>query len=347
MKNVFNLSFTGRLLFLLAAIVLVTACKKNNSTTPVSSGIAPDSAGANAVLALQGSGLNGLRSIVFDNGHVPASFNPNFNTSTAVIFRVPDTALGGKQNIVFTFASGATLKVPFNVIAVPLLSGASDYSYTAGQQITLTGNNLEAVNSVALSGTTARPTIVSTSHKSMIITMPSGTTASATKITVSNPYGSSTLAQEVVNADASLGFFKDSYLNGEQDAAWGNAGFMATDQHISGTASYGKVYAKGQWHQMGFGWNTISTTGYQYISFWMKGGSADMDVWLMTDKTTGGFGNFVSANRITLPAKVWTYFKLPLTTLDLGTGFQELGWRLQGPNSGDETLYLDDVFFQK
>ena len=347
MKNVFNISFAGRLLFLLAALALMEACKKNDSSTPLSSGIKPDSAGANAVLALQGSGLGGLRSIVFDNGNVPALFNSNFNTSSAIIFRVPDTALGGKQNIVFTFASGAVLKVPFNVIAVPLLSGASDYSYTAGQRITLTGNNLEAVNNVTLSGTSVKPTIVSVAHKSMVITMPAGTTASSTKITVSNPYGSATLGQEVVNADASFGFFKDNYLNSEQDAAWGNAGFVATDQHISGSASYGKAYAKGQWHQMGFGWNTISTTGYQYISFWMKGGTVDYDIWLMTDKTAGGFGNFVNANHITVPAKVWTYFKLPLTTLDLGTGFQQLGWRMQGPNAGDETLYLDDVFFQK
>src|SRR4051812_32450923 len=111
-----NFKTSGILLSVLMAIVLVwTSCKKDDVTangeasgSPQANKIKPDSAAAFDVLTLTGKGLGQITSIVFDNGNVPASFNPNFNTNEAVIFRVPDTANGGDQKIVFTNSKGVS-----------------------------------------------------------------------------------------------------------------------------------------------------------------------------------------------------------------------------------------------
>src|SRR5258707_8432932 len=102
MKKSYKITGTSAIAYMFAAVLIFASCKKDDgNSNPKSGGIAPDSASAGNVLTLTGTDLADMRSIVFDNGNVPAGFNPNFNTSGAVIFRVPDTANGGNQNIIF------------------------------------------------------------------------------------------------------------------------------------------------------------------------------------------------------------------------------------------------------
>jgi len=51
-----------------------------------------------------------------------------------------------------------------------------------------------------------------------------------------------------------------------------------------------------------------------------------------------------------VPAKVWTYFKIPLSKLklwDKGTPVKQLGFRIKGPDAQDETFYIDDLLLVK
>ena len=153
MKNIFNknlllVSFTA------AVMIVIAACQKDKSgsptgtpsQTPSAKLIRPDSGAGNTVLILEGSGLSDIRSILFARNNVPGTFNPNFNTDNSLVFRVPDTAFGGSQNIVFTNGAGISFSVPFRVIALASVASASSYSWSAGEQITLTGNNLDDVS---------------------------------------------------------------------------------------------------------------------------------------------------------------------------------------------------------
>ena len=82
----------------------------------------------------------------------------------------------------------------------------------------------------------------------------------------------------------------------------------------------------------------------------MKGGLIDHEIWVNSNQSVGGIRAYNSYERIFVPAKVWTYFKLPLNTLDLwhnGTTFNKLAWSIKGPDNADETMYLDDVMFIK
>lgn len=360
MKNIkISLSFS---LVMLLAISLFISCRKevssviDASSNPKADSVSPSRAAGNNVLTLTGSGLGDIVSVVFDNGNVPASFNPVFNTDKAMLFRVPDTANGGPQQIIFTNRLGKQFSVPFNVIALPIVNSASNYNFKQGTVITLTGNNLGDVSKVVL---TANPsleaTIISKSKRELVISMPA-TTLFRSTLDITNLTGTITTTQEFVSLVNNFNFFTDGYDNGEQDASWGDAGFVSTTESKSGTSSFGKNFQAGNWHQMGFGWNNIVNNGYTYLSFYMKGGSVDFELWIFTQQTPGSSDPYGNNNqKIIVPANVWTYFKIPVNTLNLwanGPGFNQIGWRIKGPGggqvgSGDEKLYLDDVMLVK
>lgn len=357
MKKIFQTK--NILLASLIALFFLTvgSCKKDKDGTPpdkvsdnpVGTLIRPDSGAGNTVLILEGSGLGDMRSIVFNNKNVPASFNPTLNTEKSLVFRVPDTAFGGTQKIIFTNSLGKELQVSFKVIALASVASASRYSWSAGEQITLTGNNLDDVTSVTfdVAGTTVA--IGAKTRKTLVITMPAST-VSSTKLKITNASGTITATQEFINADQAFVFFRDGYESGEQDASWGDAGGVYTTQKVSGTSSYGKNYQKGNWHLMGFGWNNISQGSYKYLSFWMKGGLIDHDIWVNTNQSAGGVRAYNAYEKIVVRAGIWQYYKLDVATLKLwqnGPAFNQIAWSIQGPDNADELMYLDDVMLIK
>ena len=351
-----NLKSAMYLLLFCAGMFTITSCTKESEPQSTASeniqatGISPSTAKGGNIVTVSGSGLGSITSIMFDKGNVPAAFNPNLVTNDNIVFRVPDTANGGAQNIVITNSLGKTVSVPFTVVALPIINSASNYNFTGGTQITLIGNNLGDVAAVSLKGTTQSATIVSKSKKQLVITMP-GTTVSSAPLIVNNSTGPVTTTQEFVNYDAAFKIFTEGYDNGFQDASWGDIGKIYTNVAKSGTKSVGKTFAAGNWHQMGFGWNNINKTdNYTYLTFWIKGGTKDYNLWISSAASKGGYASFNDNAKILVPKDVWTYFKIPMSQLDLfntGNSFNQLGWRIQGPEGQDETFYLDDVMFLK
>src|ERR1700730_15143615 len=351
-----------RRLPLLIITVLVTfiSCKKDSDGSPndnqagsmTSGTITPSQAPGGTVITLKGSGIGDIRSIVFEINNVPAPIISTLNTETALVFRVPDTASRGLQNIIFTNGQGKKLKVPFTVLAFPKVTDVSNYDFTIGSQITLIGTNLDDVISIVLDGTTTPVTIVSKTATQLVISMPS-TTVSRAKLKITNPAGTITTNQEFVSIDNAYQIFTDAYGPNFQDGSWGDGGVISTTEHKTGTKSVGKKYAKGNWHLINFAnwWPGLAKDpAYTYLTFWAKGASKDYSLYITTDKGVGGFGNFIDANKIDLPANVWTYFKIPLSKLDLwatGSPLNQLGFRIKGPDAQDETFYFDDILLVK
>lgn len=343
------------LLACLAGIVMLAGCTKEEqsqskaSNNPVANKLDPEKASGNTVLTITGSGLGDMTSIVFEKGDVPASFNPVLNTDNAIIFRVPDTANGGVQNIILTNRLGAQVKVPFNVVALPLVNTASNYNFTADTEITLDGNNLADVTSVTLDGTTVSATIVSQTKKQMVIKMPA-TTVNSAKLVITNSTGPVTTSQVFVNLDNAYKIFTDEYGNGFENGSWGPASVSA-EFAKSGTKSFKAGYNKGNWSADGFAnWNGIAAMpAYNFLSFWVKGASQDYTLYVTGDARAGGYGNSDRSVPITVPAKVWTYFKIPMTTLELWKKgpMKQLGFWIEGPEKQDEAFYFDDVILVK
>lgn len=340
---------------LLLGSLLFTACKKDDenkaSTNPTVNPMDSTQGAPGAVVTITGKGLAGIKSIVFETNNVPAPFNPVFNNDNAIVFRVPDTAYGGEQNIILTNALDVQIKVPYRVIALPSVTSVSNYNFQDGAQLTLTGNNLDDVTSVILKADNKEATIVSKKRSEIVIAMPA-TEATSSTLVITNATGPITTSQEFVNLDKAYKIFTDGYGDGYQDASWAGTA-ISTTEFKTGTQSVGIKYPAGNWSLIGFGWNPVPKsleTEYKYLSFWIKGGSQDYNLWISSSASAGGTGSFNDNAKIAVPKNVWTYFKIPLSQLKLwetADTYNQLTWRIQGPDGEDQQMYFDDVIFVK
>lgn len=340
MKNSIKAFWTKSFLFAAVCALSLTACKKDADGSPdykagtPSGNITPGEAAGGVVVTLTGSGLGQIRSIVFDKNNVPATFQPNLNTETALVFRVPDTAFGGNQNIVFTNVNGKTLSVPFKVIALPTVSGASAVDFEEGTEITLTGNNLESVSKVTIDGTSDEATVVSKSRKELVIRMPA-TSASRAKLKIVNDSGERTTDMEFVSITNNFQLFTESWDSGFENWSWGVEQSVVTNNAVSGTRAL-KVDYIGAWggvqmHRPA----PINLTPYSFISFWVKGDATARKIKLTI--------NWAKDNVIDVPANKWTYYKI--ARQDLGTNqLEKLIFQIWGDPG---TFLIDNVLLVK
>jgi hypothetical protein len=323
------------------------------SNNPVAVSFAPDSAASGEVVILKGTGLGDIRSIVFAKDSIQTGFQPNLNTSEVLIFRVPEEALGGVQDVIFTNSSGKSTRLPLRVLAYPSIASVSNYNFTAGTQITLTGNNLDDVTSVKLTGTSDAATIVSKAKKELVIKMPASSVSTAT-LDIVNSTGLMKTTQEFVNIDKALVIFGDAYGEGFADGSWGDAGAISTKEFKTGKASVSKNFQKGSWHLINFAnwWPSIPySADYKYLTMWIKGASEDYSLYITTDASKSGFGNSaVAVNKVDVKAGVWNYYKIKLSDIDFwsaGKTLKQIGFSIKGPDKQDEVFYFDDLMLVK
>lgn len=346
--------FIIKISFVLFAALTMIACSKNDgaTATPKVNSVSPDSGASGTMVTIQGMDLTGIRQIYLDRDSVPVPFNPVFNTNEALLIRVPDTASGGDQNLVLVKANGAMVTMPFKVIALATVTTVSNYNFVPGDEITLSGNNLESVTTV-VTAEGASASIISQSKKEMTIKMPQ-VTAGRTKLTITNASGASTTSQEFANIDNAYQLFTDTYQNNVVNASWGPA-TISTSMAKSGTASFAATYNQGNWSADGFAnWSdgipNLHQQGYNYFTFWVYGGLVDQILYLTTSTKGSGYGNSDQTTPLNIKAGTWNYFKISLATVNLwanGNSFQQIGWWIKGPNDSNETFYFDDVMFVK
>jgi hypothetical protein len=351
------------LLSFLAFLFTLTfsSCKKDSDGSPevkpgnpVLESITPDKASGGTLLILRGTGLGDMRSIVFEKDSIPTYLMPTLNTETAILFRVPGDAIGGPQNIILVNSEGKTLLVPFNVQAFPQVNTVSNYDFTEGSQITLTGTNLNDVTDVLLTGTTDHATIVSQNKTTMVVKMPATTAARAT-LDVTNVTGTTTTSMEFVSITNSFIMYTDAwgpgaYNSGVQSWSYGCNVSETSKEFITGTKSLKVDYVDGGLSLfLGSDWGDpmhVFTQWFTpaYLTFWAKGDGKDVSVLIKTDSppwdgTYSGAGEKI----VSIPKDVWTYFKIPATTW---TGkYGRLNIIISG--STNRSVYFDDLLFIK
>ena len=327
------------LLLAISALAMVSCDKDSDSgrANPKADKLDPTKASGNTVLTLTGTDLADIRSIVFDNGNVPAPFNPVFNTSNAVIFRVPDTANGGDQNIIFTNVDGKSITVPFSVVALPTVSAAFPVDFQPGTTVTLTGNNFETTTKVVLEGTTTEATVVSKTKKQLVLTMPAAT-VNTCKLVITNASGTMTTTQVFTNVDAAYAVFKDALHADWEDWSWSLTNTASTADKITGTASLQAAYS-GAWGGMQLHAKVKAPlAAYKYVTFWIKG--ADVE-----KKMKFNF-NWTNDQTLTIPANVWTYYKIDLSIFK-NAGVSELETFVMQIHDDPKTLYFDNILLVK
>lgn len=349
MRTIFSANTNPFRLLLLAAVfsAALFSCKKeddgnpdSNPGNPTLGAITPGEAAGNTIVTLTGTGLGQMRSIVFDKNNVPATFQQNLNTETAIVFRVPDTAFGGQQNIIFTNSEGRTLSVPFKVIALPTVATISPIDFEQGTTVTITGNNLDDVSKVLIEGTTTEATIVSKERKKLVITMPS-TTVDRVKLRITNSSGERLSDIELTNMGRALKLFTEGFGPGVQDWSWSNEHVVSTDVAYMGTQSLRAMFGAGTYGAISLRYDVnLPFSSYTYLTFWARGGTADMQMSIWPDMASGA-----PTRTVTIPANVWTYFKIPLSYIGAATS-QRLN--MQGMNPAtNQTIYFDNILFVK
>ena len=333
----------------IAGLILLTlgSCQKDNSGipdlktgTPVFGAVTPLEAAGGSVVTVTGTGLGNITGIIFEKDSIPTSINPTLNTETAILFRVPDTAIGGPQNIILTNADGKSISVPFKVIALPIINSVYPTDFQAGTTITITGNNFEETTKVIIDGTTEEATIVSKEKKKLVITMPSSA-VNRGFLNITNVSGTSVSTIEMVNVDKAVQVFTDALVNGFESWSWGGTFTPTTDFAVTGTSSMQAAFdPAGSWGGMQLGnGGSIDITGCTYFAFWAK---ADEEIKIQYNL------NWVGWTEFTIPAGgAWTYFKIDLTTSDLYkslTSINNVTYQIMGDG---KTAYFDNIVFVK
>jgi hypothetical protein len=317
---------------------------------------------------IKGKNLGSVTQVKF-NG-VSAYFNAALVSDNTIVLSIPqDIPTGPDQpNKLTVVTLHGSVDFSFTVLTPPpTVSKVSDYNFRAGSQITLSGVSFATVTAITIKGTTANATIVSKVDTQLVIKMPA-TTMNRANLIFTYASGTATSSQEFVDLDNAYTFFyKDAYQNGWSDNSWAYPAGLSTAASHSGTSSIVATYPAGGWQIEGMAnWypSVDYSPDYKYLTFWVKGGTVTHTLVLVGDQMVGGYGQVQNANAyaaqlIVVPAKVWTYYKIPLgartsTNPNLlnfwanGTTSKQLGFFLQG-QSGDvnETMYFDEIAFVK
>jgi len=309
---------------------------------------------------ISGTNLGSVTNITF-NGY-SAYFNRALLTDNSIVVQVPSKTPyygpSAKDSLVVTTLYGkATYK--FTIIAPPpTVSSYSNYDFYAGSQITLSGVGFASVTGVNLLGSspgTATTSIISKNDSVLVLQFPTTTiTRGILQFNYTSAGTATTLnaAQELVNLDNAYQIFTDGYQNSWENGSWSGQAGISTTIFKTGSASFMGVFPKSGWKIEGFqNWypSLPYDASYKYLVFWVYGGAASQTVNIQTNTSSLGYGQNGS-NPITVPPGVWTYFKIPISSISFwstGGTLQQLGFFIKGPDSGDEKLYFDDVVLVK
>ncbi|GHV58077.1 hypothetical protein FACS1894182_08800 [Bacteroidia bacterium] len=171
----------------------VEIVKELKLVAPAITGIAPNPAKNKGVLTITGTDLDLVTSIDFTGG---TGATIESQSATSIEVTVPATAVDG--NLVLNTHSGQTAETAYTLVK-PTITNVAPLSITAGDNITITGTNLDLVNEVIFQSGTGTASVYLT------------VASSATSITIRSPFtatsgtiGLKTENGTVVNSTQSL-----------------------------------------------------------------------------------------------------------------------------------------------
>lgn len=349
--------------------MMQTLVARSNAVIPFDSATTAGNLGNYYII--YGSNLGSATNITF-NGYT-AYFNRALLTDNSIVVQVPSKTpyLGTQANdtlSVTTLHGKATYK--FSILPPPPSpSDYSNFNFSAGSQITLSGVGFASVSSVTLKGVngqTGTTSIVSQNDSVLVLQFDATAATRGTLIFTYDGAGTSLTAngtQELVDLDNAYQIFTDNYGPSWGSWSWGPSG-PSNAKFKSGTSSYGASYGANSWWIDGFRSGGGGATDglqyspdYKYLSFWVYGGTADEKIYIEwgNEGFANGGGNEI--NEYDVPPGVWTYYKIPISALLWNTG--NTNWAanssqylntvafFMNSNSVAEQLYFDDVILIK
>jgi hypothetical protein len=310
-------------------------------------------------------------------------FNRALITDNSIIFTIPTTVpyvQPQPNTLVITTLNGSVTYKFTTLPPPPTITGVTDFDFQANTQITLTGKGFASVSAVKLRATSDVVTIVSQNDSTLVMKMPAASTATESTLLFTYTSGANPNAQTASTVtfndlDNAYQIFADNkFQNSWGDNSWAGPSGISTNASHSGTASAEGSFPANAWQIEGWAnyYPSIAyNPAYKYLTFWIKGGTVQHTLVLVGNQMVGGYGQVQNANAypaqlITVPATVWTFFKIPLgppstpydqkteTLLNFwanGSPATQLGFFLQGGQNAvadvNETYYFDEVAFIK
>ncbi len=372
--------FTAIALFVaLGSIAILSSCKEDETGTLVIKSGTPSitnvfyldtvvkrrdsvivSAEPYKLIVIKGVNLGGAKALYF-NGF-KTDFNVAYNTNENLIVRVPSAAptdsvgVGNKFNKIILVTVNGETSTNFQIIAKPAVYETDKITFGADRgDITLKGKNFGDVSKVVFTGTTTAVNVVSKTkdkigNETMTLRFPTSTVGQTT-LDITNSSGTITTTNfQFVNADVALKIFTEDFEKDWTNNSWGDAGIVNSKEAYAGKNSMTQKLNGGAYHLIGFNNYYPSvpySTDYTHITFAVKGGAVDTPFWIESDASSAGYGQkYLAKNAITVPAKVWTYYKIALKDLDFwspGKTLKQIAWQVKGIPSANDVYYFDDV----
>jgi len=313
---------------------------------PVVTGLAPNPVYHQTDLTITGTNLDLANKITFA-GTSPAVTSFVSQSSTQIVVKVPAGAIKGK--LVLGVTSGGTNDSPMELdVVLPVITSISPNPIAPGDNLTITGTNLNIATGVAFTGVGSPITsFVSQSPTQIVVTVPTGVLKGKVKLNVQN----STVQAESADplgiigglpdlADFPFAIYTDALQNTFQDWSYtATHNFNSSAYVRQGSKSIMAVYADNGYQGVTFHAGTPAPVGSYTILEFSVFGEAGTNGKKLNVVCNGNYG---SPPQVTIAEGEWTTFQVTISTLKTPTVttieeivLQSAGWT--------GTIHIDHV----
>jgi hypothetical protein len=299
-------------------------------------GFSPDVIGGGAELKVLGSNLAGVKQINMGDIWIT-----DFNASDSeVSFIVPSNISLGNKEVALVFSGPERATKMIEVIPLPTISYFTPKAAGAGEEVTVTGNNLSFVASIGVGNVNA--TITTKENNRIKFTMPAGATTNTIKLTSTGGTETST-SQSIIACSSDPGNFaclavintNGSFEESNLGAANGVAGWGGlTGSLITGEITDAEYYdgfksvkitinelGPNPWSIQPTAVMPVDPNATYRLSIWVKGTGIANVKFAMDQGGTPGWSEW-AAPEVSLTSNQWTEitYEFSPTTEDPGAG---------------------------
>jgi hypothetical protein len=310
-------------------------------TLPYSTSFSPNPVKHGADLTITGTDLDLVKKVIFNGEPNPVTTFVS-QSSTQLVLKVPPGTTKGKVKLEAASGLQTTSTADLDVV-LPAITVMSPNPVDTLANLTLTGTNLDLVDSVSFVGVSkAVSAFVNQSATQLVVTVPGGAVTGKLTLYVKK----STLSVKSNNLLAIVGsplppiVIYDDALNwsGWVGGGWGGTKDLSNTSPVrSGSKSIRIDYNDGAWGvPLQLGGANISIDGYTSLKVSIYGGAG-------ADGKNVNIGfNEVDGKTITVVGGQWTDFVIPLNQISSATTLKFLYIKNYSP-TGAFTIYVDNL----
>jgi hypothetical protein len=158
-------------------------------------GVSSDVTGAGASWTINGSQMDKVTRVFFENFVIPAKTFTDVSESS-ITLTVPTSAPLGENDVLIVFAGSERANLKVTLVPLPAITGFSPAAVSTGESVSVFGTNFTSTSVTGLNIGGVSATIISQSDNVIKFTVPAGMTSN--KITLTGPIGTSSSATDLV-----------------------------------------------------------------------------------------------------------------------------------------------------